>query len=250
MALIRLRAFSEVLGMAFQAAVALPEGKKGPHPVLWLLHGAGEDYMSWFRNTGIERLAVRRGLAVVCPDAQLSMYEDMEHGQRFFMHIADELPALLSRMLPLSGARADNFVAGLSMGGTGALKLAIRRPEKYAAVGCLSAGYNNYRFHEPQPGTIREKRYRLVYGPEGPDGADEALLKEVERVAQSGAAPRIYHACGTEDMLLRNARIAKELFEGFAGDPFSYTYRERLGRHNWDFWGDCVPEMLDFFLKK
>jgi putative tributyrin esterase len=241
--------------MSFQTSVSIPETGRRAYPVLWLLHGAGDDQTGWFRNTPIERLAGRRGLAVVAPGAGLSLYEDMAHGQRFFTHIADELPELLPRLLPLSRAREDNFIAGLSMGGMGALKIAIHRPERYAAVGCLSAGYTNYRFHEPEPGSFREKRYFWAYGAEGPGPSEAELLRRCEDIAKGAAAgsaraPRIYHACGTEDSLIRNARLTRDFFEALPGNPFSYAYREYPGRHNWEFWGERLPEMLDFLLEK
>lgn len=253
MALIDFQAFSDVLKMNFRAQIALPQiDSKSPFPVLWLMHGAGDDCTGWFRHTSIERLATRRGLAVVAPDAQLSMYEDMAYGQKFYSHIVDELPEMLIRMLPLSPLRKDNFIAGLSMGGMGALKIALRRPERYAAVACLSAGYTNHRFHEPVPGTPRFNRYMLAFGDAGPESVEEetrSRAKEIALSANSGTPiPRIYHTCGDKDSLRRNADITREFFESFPGNPFAYEYHEYPGRHNWDFWADRVPEMLDFLL--
>ena len=105
MALIQFEAFSDVLGKAFTAHIALPETARGPFPVLWLLHGAGDNGSGWLRHTAIERQATRRDLALVAPTAGMSMYEDMAHGQRYFTHIADELPKMLRRLLPLSDRR-------------------------------------------------------------------------------------------------------------------------------------------------
>ena len=100
MALIQFEAFSEVLGKAFSAQIALPETNRGPFPVLWLLHGAGDNHTGWLRHTAIERQATRRDLALVAPAAGMSMYEDMAHGQRYFTHIADELPKCCAACCP------------------------------------------------------------------------------------------------------------------------------------------------------
>lgn len=250
MARICFRSFSEALGKAFAAEVVLPEGGKGPFPVLWLLHGAGDDHSGWLRHTCVERVAARRRLAVVAPDAHLSMYEDMAHGGRYFTHIADELPALLCRLLPLSGRREDNFVAGLSMGGMGALKVAMRRPSRYAAVCCLSAGYSNYRFHQPRQGSPRYNRYCLCYGERGAEAVEGETLALARALALSGApCPRVLHMCGDKDPLLRNAEITREFFASLEGDPFCYRYLVRPGRHNWDFWAACVEDVVDFVLE-
>ena len=183
MALIQFEAFSDVLGKAFTAHIALPETARGPFPVLWLLHGAGDDGSGWLRHTAIERQATRRDLALVAPTAGMSMYEDMAHGQRYFTHIVDELPKMLRRLLPLSDRREDNFIAGLSMGGMGALKIAMRLPERYSAVCCPSAGHTNYRFHEPGEGTPRFNRYFIAYGEAGPWPGEEETLERARALA-------------------------------------------------------------------
>lgn len=250
MALIQFEAFSDALGKAFTAHIALPETARGPFPVLWLLHGAGDNGSGWLRHTTIERQATRRDLALVAPTAGMSMYEDMAHGQRYFTHIADELPKMLRRLLPLSDRREDNFIAGLSMGGMGALKIAMRRPENYAAVCCLSAGHTNYRFHEPKEGTPRFNRYFIAYGEAGPLPSEEETLARARALAEAGGpCPRVWHACGAEDSLKGNAALTRDFFENLPGDPFQYEYHECPGRHNWDFWEARVPEMLDFVLR-
>lgn len=250
MALIQFEAFSDALGKAFSAQVVLPEAGDGPFPVLWLLHGAGDNETGWLRHTTIERQACRRGLALACPAAGMSMYEDTAHGQRYFTHIADELPAMLRRLLPLSGKREDNFIAGLSMGGMGALKAALRRPQGYSAVCCLSAGHTNYRFREPEEGTPRFDRYFAAYGEAGPLPSEEGTLARARALAESGApCPRVWHTCGAEDPLKANAALTRNFFGNLPGDPFQYEYHEYPGRHNWAFWDARVPEMLDFVLR-
>lgn len=113
-------------------------GPDGP-PVLYLLHGLSDDASAWTRFTSIERYAAAAGLAVVMPEVGRSMYADAPGGAAYFSYVADELPQLVAGAFRVSTRRADTFVAGLSMGGYGALKLALRRPERYAAAAALSA---------------------------------------------------------------------------------------------------------------
>ena len=77
-------------------------------------------------------------LAVVMPNVHLSFYTDMAHGGKYWQFISEEVPAIVRDMFPLSARREDNFVAGLSMGGYGAFKLALTYPERYAAAASLS----------------------------------------------------------------------------------------------------------------
>ena len=146
--------YSQALSMNTNAAVLLPQSQKdfisggaryngeGKIPVLWLLHGMGDDYTSWQRYTNVERYALARGIAVVMPSVlSQCFYCDMVKGLAYFEYISQEMPRLFREMFPqLSARREDNFIAGLSMGGYGALKVALTYPEEYAAVGCFSAG--------------------------------------------------------------------------------------------------------------
>lgn len=99
------------------------------HPTLYLLHGLSDDDSIWLRRTSIERYVAQMGIAVVMPQVHRSFYTDMAAGGQYWTFISEELPALARSFFPLSAKREDNFVAGLSMGGYGALKLGLRKPE-------------------------------------------------------------------------------------------------------------------------
>ena len=133
MVLIHAGYFSHELGMCMQSDVLLPQSE-GPHRVLWLLHGASDDETAWQRRTSIERYVEGTGLAVVMPCGHLSSYVNMAHGGKYFSYIADELPAIMRGFFSLSDKREDNFIAGLSMGGAGALRIGIARPENYLSL--------------------------------------------------------------------------------------------------------------------
>src|SRR5882724_2530549 len=146
MALIDCKFFSETLGMCSSMRVILPgttERRIGDvgvsragqaafrgHPTLFLLHGMSDDETIWTRCTSIERYAAPLGLAVVMPNVHRSFYTNMLHGYRYWDFVSQELLEKARGFFPLSSAREDNFVAGLSMGGYGALKLALTLPEQ------------------------------------------------------------------------------------------------------------------------
>jgi len=150
MALVHCDFFSEALGLSTSMCVILPQATGGgqigmasaaaakQHPALWLLHGLSDDHTIWQRRTSIERYVAPLGLAVVMPAGGRSFYADMAHGLRYWTFLSEELPALARSFFPLSEAREDNFVAGLSMGGYGAFKWALRCPQQFAAAASLS----------------------------------------------------------------------------------------------------------------
>ncbi|WP_010272544.1 alpha/beta hydrolase [Paenibacillus senegalensis] len=146
MALLQVNFFSYILGMDSSMTVLLPEKRQQPYqsnpnkkyPVLYLLHGHSDDHTSWQRKSLIELLVRDHDLIVVMPNAHRSFYTNGKHGHRYFDFFAHELPVVVGNFFPASDKREDNFIAGLSMGGYGALKLALNFPEKFAAVGSLS----------------------------------------------------------------------------------------------------------------
>src|SRR6476659_555810 len=149
MALVRCDFFSEVLEVGTSMTVLLPQASEdqvgvtgtqrtGDFPVLYLLHGLSDDSTAWLRYSSIERYTAPLGLAVVMPQVQRSFYADEVHGERFFTFLSEELPRVIASFFRVSQRREDTFVAGLSMGGYGALKWALHRPERFAAVASLS----------------------------------------------------------------------------------------------------------------
>lgn len=238
--------YSEALRMETSFAAILPEKDPGRgFPVLTLLNGAGGDYSGWLRFTSLERYVKNRRLAVLLPNAHLSMYEDMAHGGKYFTYLADEFPRRVAGFFPLSGAREEHFLAGLSMGGMGALKIGMRRPEQYALIGCFSAGHSNYLFRKPAPGTPRERRYFLAYGDADVEEKEAETMRIARNLAREGAiVPRVFHACGAQDPIRKNAHVTRDLFAQIPGNPFQYEYLEPEGRHNWDFWDAILPEFL------
>src|SRR6476619_1405629 len=138
--------FSETLGLLSSMYVLLPqrqlaEVKKQTRKklrTLYLLHGHSDDHTAWQRYTSIERYAEDLNLVVVMPAVHLSFYNDMAHGGKYWQFISAEVPTLARDVFSLSSKREDNCVAGLSMGGYGAVKMALTHPERFAAAASLS----------------------------------------------------------------------------------------------------------------
>ncbi|MBQ3230261.1 MAG: esterase family protein, partial [Clostridia bacterium] len=150
MALINLKFFSEALGMQTEALVVMPQrgnygeigiesnAKAGPYKCLYLLHGLSDDHTIWLRRTSIERYASYHGICVVMPRGDRSFYSDMKYGMPYYTHIAKELPKVIREYFNISDKQEDNFIAGLSMGGYGALKIGLRECGKFAACAGIS----------------------------------------------------------------------------------------------------------------
>jgi len=250
MALLHVNFFSDVLGVCTNMEVILPqksytqigiESSEGGEriPVLYLLHGMSDDCTIWCRRTSIERYVAPLGIAVVMASAQLSYYSDMVYGGKFFTFFADELPKICRGFFPqISGRREDTFVAGLSMGGYGAFKLAMRRPENYAFAGSLSGAFDIANR------VIHENVWNLAFG--GADkipGSENDLFYLAEQLKNSGKeTPCFYCSTGKDDELTfdGNEKMHKHLTEL----GIDHTYEVFEGVHNWDYWDTHIKDIL------
>ena len=256
MALIHCSYFSEVLGLNTAMDVILPENAEGligmasgtasgRVPCLWLLHGLSDDQTTWQRRTSIERYVAPLGIAVVMPAVHRSFYTNMRQGYRYWDHISEEVPAKARAFFPLSSRREENMVAGLSMGGYGAFKLALRCPENYAAAASLS-GALDLAGHESDEGQERAGRdIELVFGPDvAIRDTDDDLFACARKLVASGAPqPRLYQWCGTEDFLyqdnVRFHELAREL-------DLNLTYEDSPGDHQWSYWDQQIQRVLEW----
>lgn len=255
MALIRCDFFSDVLERSTSMTVILPQTAKGRvgiesksigkrHPTLFLLHGLSDDDTAWVRRTSIERYAVARGLAVVMPDGERSFYSDMAQGPAFWTFVSDELPALARSFFPLSEKREETFAAGLSMGGYGAIKLALGRPDVFAAGASLSGALDVANLAPTVDEPLRSEIERIFGSIDAIEGTDNDLLHLAEKLAASDRPrPKLYAWCGTEDRLyMANVRMAEHLRR--AG--LDVTYEEGPGEHTWDVWDRQIQRVIDW----
>jgi S-formylglutathione hydrolase FrmB len=252
MALIRCDFFSDVLAVGTSMTVLLPQptqaqiGVQGvaPHgapPLLYLLHGLSDDATVWTRYTSIERYAQARGLAVVMPQVQRSFYCDQVHGGRFWTFMTQELPEVVQRFFQVSSRREDTFVAGLSMGGFGAMKWALHEPQRFAAAASLSGALDLAGLQRLD--RLRDDVLSVVFGGRDVSGSADDLVAVVDRLDQAGRAalPSLYVGCGTDDPLVVGSRPFLDAV-GRAGITVHTDLRP--GGHEWALWDAMIQDVL------
>lgn len=258
MALVRCDYFSDVLEMGTSMTVLLPQattaqigvsgstapgGTRGQGaPVLYLLHGLSDDATAWTRYTSIERYAEPLGLAVVMPQVGRSFYLDQAHGGRYWEHLSEEVPAVAQSFFRLSGRRDDTFVAGLSMGGYGAMKWALHQPERFAAAASLSGALDLAT--RQGSGGLRPDLADAAVGGREIAGSDDDLLAVLERrVTSSADLPALYVCCGTDDDLLDESQRFLDTADRLGVDV---TRDLGPGAHEWSYWDRQVQQVLDW----
>ena len=221
---------------------------EGGLPVVYLLHGAYGDNSSWMRFSSIERYAQAHNCIAVMASVENSFYQDMHTGGAYLRFLTEELPEFVEKMFPVSTRREDTFAAGLSMGGYGALQLALTKPEKFCACASLSGAIDIVEacreFTEGQLGG--PFRWDAIFADPGKiEGSDADLFEKIRRLkAASRPVPRIYQTVGTEDFIYAANQTAREKLEKLDLD---YTYTEHPGIHDWDFWDTHIQDVLDWF---
>lgn len=242
MALLQCQFYSTAMRMGTSVRVILPDTcDMDQARVLYLLHGLSDDSSIWTRYTSIERYVRGQNIAVIMPEVQRSWYCDMKNGLRYFEYVSQELPQLVHKYFSLSLAREKNYIAGLSMGGFGAMKTALTYPERYAGVGSFSGAVDLeaiLKVHRSDVQRIQEAV--AILGPElaiGPENDLKALLKKVS------PTPKIYLSCGEEDFLYG---VNQQMHRYLDSLDIPHGYDHRPGDHNWDFWDQSIRDFLEY----
>ena len=243
MALCELKYFSKALQKATAATVILPETEAaGPFPVFYLLHGLSDDHTMWQRRTSIERYVQGLPLIVVMPDGGRGFYCDAEQGMAWETAIVRDLRLFVERMFPAIADRSGRCVGGLSMGGYGAMKLALRYPDLFCSAnshsGALAFAHMPLNQHR-DPAFAAE--FMRVIGAD-PAGGPNDLFALAEAMDAAGR-PALSIDCGTGDFLLESNR---EFHLHLDRLGFKHEYQEFPGVHNWEYWDEHIQEALRF----
>ena len=212
------------------------------YPVVYLLHGLSEDASSWIRKSNVERYALERGLVLVMPSVDRSMYCDGVLGQNYFTYLTRELPGYLEKVFGLSRKREQNFIMGFSMGGFGAARAALTYPEQYAAWGSLSGLVDLMPMLFRLDDSVREEFPFLAAEAERIDTTPLNPVNLIDGEKQKRL--RGYLSCGLKDDLLICTRRFQEASQR-AGLPNRFSYVPDRG-HDWTFWEEQIPLFFDF----
>lgn len=253
MAFFEVHFFSDVLQVESTVNVILPERKKveaagGATKVLYLLHGYSDDHTAWVRNTSIERYADKCNLAVIMPAVNHSFYANELYGECYWDYIAEELPAEMHHFFHLSDKPEDTFVAGLSMGGYGAMKLALTHPERFSAAASFSGAVNLFDQRKLDDRVNRASLERIFGDVTQARQGGNDLFDLLVRHADAPAKPRLYVACGNADFLYQdNLKFVPALKQ----HNWDVTYYEEAGvGHEWAFWDRQIKFFISWMLNQ
>ncbi len=248
---------SEILNSERKFAIYLPpdyDSSSRSYPVLYLLHGAGDDQTGWVQFGEVLRItdkAIRAGKAtpmiIVMPDAntgQRGYYNDIDGNWNYEDFFFDELMPYVEGKYRIKKEKRYRAISGLSMGGGGSFMYALHRPELFSSAAPLSAYVG--------PLTIEDLTRRL--GNDSKANFTESEIQDyfekhnaVELVRKMSkdkvSSVRWFIDCGDDDFLFEGNSLVHIAMKK---KEIPHEYRVRNGAHNWTYWRESLPEVLEF----
>lgn len=253
MALFKCSFFSKYLAYTTEINVIIPENMSWQeeeadpkYKVLYLLHGRGDNCDSWIQYSQVSLYAQEYQVAVIMPTAEDSFYVDSISGKRYFSYLTEELPQFIRKHFQLPDRPEDTFIAGLSMGGYGTLKIGLTYPERFKAIGILSAAVRP----DHMPDFQDNDRDRLIIRDNLRRTIGESKLREEDNpynllgkwIKDKKRVPEIYQYIGTDDFLYEmNRDFRKYLRE----NGINVFYDEWEGIHDWHFWNAALEKFMN-----
>lgn len=258
MALIQLNVMSQCLMRTVNVNVILPvdkllfpwmKKKTGKYKTLYLMHGILGSQFDWLSGSRVQRWAEEKDLAVVMPAGENMFYVDQPKANNFYGEfIGRELPELMEKIFPLSDRREDRYIAGLSMGGYGAIRNGLKYAGSFSHIGGFSSAFFirdvTKRTNENVMIFFESRDYaEACFGDlDQIAGSDLDPARLITDLKENGLPyPEIYMACGTRDSLYEANCEYRDMFRA-AGMPV--TWHEAPYDHEWDFWDQELQRFI------
>lgn len=219
----------------------------GPWPTIYLLHGYSGNQLDWLLRSDIEIWAARYGYAIIMPSGANSFYLDNDTTKELFgAHIGEELVSVTRKLFPLCGKREDTVIAGLSMGGFGAVRNGLRYSDTFGAILALSSALITDMVANMTPETAPSMApfgyYRHTFGDfNALLGSDKDPKFLAKKALGEKNPPLMFLACGSEDFLIKDNVSYHEYLDSLG---YPHEWWVRPGVHDFEFWNQALPAGL------
>lgn len=240
------------MGRKMPYRVVLPAGYSDAknsairYPTIYLLHGLMGHYNNWTDLTKLDAYAQAYQAIIVTPEGGDGWYTDSvsSANDKYESYIVQELIPEIEKRFRTLATREKRAIAGLSMGGFGAIKFGLKYPDRFVLAGSFSGALG--------AASITEKRFPGAIGKSvdaifGPDGSETRKANDIFEMIRSitperkKTIPFLYLDCGTGDFLFQNNR---EFINLLIEKGVAHEYRQLPGAHDWKYWDKQVQEFL------
>lgn len=235
MAILKLEFFSSILTSQQVVRAVLPDRITSDKlAVIWLFHGLGDDGSCWLRKTRLESLLDQQQVMAIIPDMGRSFYSNSVAGQPYWDYLNKELIPNLQKLFPISQLQEKNYLVGNSMGGFGAMKIAILRPQKFRAVFSLSpvVDLQSVKTIMPDLSSVFGKKIPYDYLKKLFLRSDIPKLKKIEW----------HHYIGQSDFMFNDNQKFVAFLKRKIG--LSVDYQVDSGVHDWNFWDKQLEKVI------
>lgn len=216
------------------------------YPVIYLLHGLTGRFTDWPERTRLAEYLKEMDMIVVSVEGGNGWYTDSftKENDRYESYIVRELIPEVDTKFRTINRLEHRAIAGLSMGGYGALKFGFKYPESFVLAGSFSGALGAATLDERTAGSGIARSLEAIFGPHGNETRKANDLFDIVRRSSPEASktwPFIYVDCGTEDFLFQNNRDFVSLL---VEKKIPHEYRQLPGAHNWQYWDKQIEEFL------
>lgn len=223
------------------------------YPVLYLLHGLTGHYNDWLSRTNVADYAADYRMIVIMPEGNDNWYTDSATvtTDKYESYVLNELIPDVQQRYRAIEARYGRAIAGLSMGGYGAIKFGLKSPATFVFAASMSGAFGVTKFTEKEVGALWKESLKLF----GPVGSETRVTNDVFEILQKlppgriSSLPYFYFDCGTEDSPLitpYNRELSALMFE----KKIPHEFRLLPGDHSWGYWDRQVQEILKIAAQK
>ncbi|MDB2539121.1 esterase family protein [Flavobacteriales bacterium] len=247
---------SKILNSERKYAVYLPsdyDHSNREYPVLYLLHGAGDDHTGWVQFGEVKSIAdnankegLSTSMIIVMPDAQTGKrgyFNDIDNNWNYEDFFFQEFIPFIEKKYRIKSEKRYRAIAGLSMGGGGSFIYALRHPNMFSSA-CPLSGYmgklSYNEFYESNEEKLKKYRREKVFNYYSNHNALSIIQNQTDENLKS---VRWYIDCGDNDFLYEGNSLVHIALKK-RGVP--HEYRVRDGAHNWTYWRSALPEVLSF----
>lgn len=219
-------------------------------PVLYLLHGLFGESKNWTELTEITNALKVLPFSIITFDAENSWYSDGIEGKKakYESFFINEFIPFIENKNKFGGTKTNRAIAGLSMGGYGAIKFALKNPSMFIWAGSMSGAFDAPRQTDDRPGPdweILKDSIKEVFGELQDSNVRSVndlfqIVSEIEN-ADLAKLPELYFDCGIDDSFIH---VNRELFERLKERKILCNFYEKSGGHDWFYWNRQSLEML------
>jgi S-formylglutathione hydrolase FrmB len=237
--------YSKAMHRSIKCVVVTPDSyrdKQLHYPVVYILHGYSGNYSDYVKKIpAVVAMADVYQEILVFPDGNYSSWyldSPVDSTLRFETYVGREIPAWIDQHYRTKASRQYRAITGLSMGGHGALYLAIRHQETFGAAGSMSGGVD----FRPFPNNWELGAKLGSYKDHAANWDQHVVVNQLSRLKNDSLSLII--DCGVKDFFID---VNRQLHQRLLEQGISHDYIERPGEHNWDYWSNSIMYQLFYF---